>query len=401
MKWFIILISPFSLFSQRIDPDHQLLWEVKGTKGTSYLFGTLHSNDKRLFNFSDSTYHAMNSVNRIALEADVFSTFPFTDTRRGEVIMEFDNAGEPYTASLYPTATVYGDEDGMPQFMDAYFQQFAYNTGLEFSALETVQSQLSTFNELPLPDLSQLKLESLLTTKDDMIQRYLKGDIYALDELLKVSLSVYPDLYKELIVERNIAMSATLDSLMKIDRVFCAIGAGHLAGPSGMINLLRSKGYKVRKVWASYSELPTQMEQKIKAQNKFHYVNDTLHFEANFPGKPEIAEGFADNLLKLIYRDMGQGNTYEIEVFPRSYDIGLMDLAQRFIASPTESPAHEAELENGGEAIEGIADTYPEGFAWTRIIMSEDLFFVIKTYGGNKYMHSPRPFRFFDGIKLN
>ena len=398
---FLFIFLAFSSFGQTIDKKNELLWEIskKGVKEKSYLFGTLHSNDKRLFNFTDSTYFALNRSKKIVLEADVFSLFSTLDTRRGEVTLNYDNTGEPYTSDPYSTETFYGDEDGAPQFLDAYFQQYCYNAGKNFEPLETAQSQFELFNNFNLPDFTQMRLESFLSSKEQMTDLYLEGDIYGLDELLRRSLTVYPDLYKEMIIDRNKQMVEVLDSLIQTEGTFCAVGAGHLAGSTGLINLLRSKGYSVRKVLATYSEPAVKEKAMVKSANHYIYKGDSLEVSIRFPGKPVVIRNENEDFsVKLIYRDLGQGNTYEAEVYERNFDIGLEDLANRYIASPAESPFEKIRLDNGGEAFQGLADSYPIGLHWTRIIMGESSYLVIKTYGGNKYMNSARPFRFFDQI---
>lgn len=404
IRLFFILFAT-TAFGQTIDKEHELLWEISGNglKSPSYLFGSLHSNDRRLFNFTDSTYVAMDRSKMIVLETDIFSIFENVDTRRQEVRMKYDNKGEPYTANPEATQTVYGDEEGMPQFIDAYFQQYCYNANKKFYALETVDFQIDLFSDIQIPEFTEMKLESFLTSREDMVNLYLEGDIYGLDDLLRVSLSMYPDMYNEMIVKRNFTMVAGIDSLLKIqDNVFCAVGAGHLAGGSGIINLLRSKGYSVRKVLATYSDAVIAERDNVKSQRYYNYENDSLGVHIRFPGKPiELTSDYDDYVVKLIYRDLGQGNTYEVELYQRTFDIGMEDLASRFIASPAESPYEKIALDNGGEAFEGLADSYPVGLHWTRVVMSEDMFAVIKSYGGNKFMNSPRPFRFFDQVRLD
>lgn len=396
-----ILLFSVPVFAQTIDRNNELLWEISGNgvKGKSYLFGTLHSNDRRLFNFPDSLYYALEKTDAVVLETDVFSMFESLDTRRTSVRLQYDNTGEPYTTSEGSTQTYYGDEDGMPQFLDAYFQQYCYNSNKKFVALETTESQIELFNDIGLPELSQMKLESFLLSREDMMDLYLEGDIYRLQEMIKLNLAVYPDQYDEMIVKRNRDMADKLDSLLTDQQLFCAVGAGHLAGREGIISLLRRKGYKVRKVTAVYSEGTDSYKIDVKSKRSYHFVNDTLGLHIEFPGKPTLLEdefGLAD--FKLIYRDFGQGNSYIVEVTSRHDDIGLQDLAEQLIASPSESSIKHILLDNGGEAYEGIADSYPEGIYWVRVIMSEDVFVVIKSYGGNKFMNSGRPFSFFDKV---
>lgn len=400
-KWLFIVCFSSSVFAQTVKEDHELLWEISGNglKEKSYLFGSLHSNDKRLFNLSDSTYFALNAVGKIVLETDVFYIFDEWDTRQEDVKVFYDNEGNPYTSSKESTKTLYGDEDGMPQFLDAYFQQYCYNAGKKFDFLESVDYQLNIFSEIPSPKLKNISIETFLATKDNMVDLYLKGDIYALSEMLKVNLSVYPGLYQKLITDRNINMVNKLDSLLKNETLFCAVGAGHLAGGQGMINLLRSKGYKVRQVKATFSEHVTDEKSTVRQMNKYQYINDSLGLYGIFPGQPRAVEStFEDAELKLIYRDLGQGNTYTVEVFELDSLSTLEYIGEQYIASPTDSKLEKIVMDSGEEIYQGLADSYPEGLYWVRVIISDQHFAVIKAYGGNKFMNSNRPFNFFDNI---
>lgn len=402
LKYILPLTLSLSCFSQTINEKHQLLWEISGNgmKQKSFLFGSLHSNEKELFRLTDSTYFALNQANTIVLEADIFSIFDEYDTRLDYIEMNYDNEGNPYGNSHRASSTSYGDEDGMPQFLDAYFQQYCYNAGKTFVELETVDSQVDLLSNL---NRSRFGYNEYSTT-DELIKLYLKGDIYSIDEYLRSSMSIYPKGYEKVIVERNFGMASKLDSLLKIkdNKLFCAVGAGHLAGPSGLINLLKSKGYKVRQVVASYAEHPTAAENNVRKLKSYMYSNEEYHLRVEFPGKPKVIANEEDGyLLKLIYSDLGQGNSYIVELYPRTEDIGLLGLAERHIGTPEESPLKQIQLANGGEAYQGIADTYIEGLYWVRVVMSEDYFGIIKSFGGNKFMNSNRAERFFDKVWID
>ena len=403
-KYLIVLIAiPFAR-AQEVDMRHQLLWEISGNglDSPSYIYGSFHHNDRRLFNFSDSVYYAMNQSDGVVLETDVFSLFEEWDTRISGVKLRFDSEGKPYTWSSESTETLYGNEDGMPQFLDAYFQQYCSNSGKNFYALETTDSQLDLFSNIDFNDPSPSRLESILVTQEDIMETYIKGDIYRVDELTRLNLSLTDGLYESLILDRNHRMSFRLDSLLKSSeqQLFCAVGAGHLAGNEGMLNLLRKHGYTIRHVIASYREGIDMHRLEVKRNNYFTYSNDSVHFSAQFPGKPmEILEEGGD--LRLIYRDFGQGNTYEVQVLPRNDESSLKDLADVYIASPAESPLYKIQLSNGGDAFEGISDAYPEGYYWTRILMGPQDVLILKAYGGNKFMNSNRAERFFNGVNFN
>lgn len=402
---FLLLLLPASLFAQNLKPEYELLWEISGNglQKRSYLFGSFHSNDKRVFDLSDSTFVGLDKAEMIVLETDIFSLFAEWDTRTSVLDVEYDNEGHPYVGHPYATETYYGDEDGMPQFLDAFFEQYCWNAGKQFEALETTDFQLGLLDDLEESDFSALQWGFTYSDREMMLETYLKGNINALDNSLRNAFSFFPNGYEKIITERNYNMVKGLDSLLRTGKSsFTAVGAGHLAGLEGMINLLRKKGYTLRKVMASYSEIPVPARKDVFAQKSYTYENDTLGLRVEFPGKPMVVkDDYASFDLKLVYRDFGQGNSYEVEVYSTEEGLGLRQLAAIYIASPSESPAYQITLEGGGEAWEGLADSYPEGLYWARIAMSEDSFVVIKAYGGNKFMNSKRPQRFFDKVYLH
>lgn len=400
-KYLFILLSLTSS-AQNSSEDYQLLWEIsgKGLEQNSYLFGSLHSNDKRLFNLTDSTYLALNNVNTISLETDMFSLFGDIDTRIGQPKLKFDNDGNPYVSNSSASSSSYGNEDGMPQFLDAYFQQYCYNAGKDFLPLESVDFQLSAFDNLGETDLTKINLSASFMTKDDFVELYLKGDIYDLDEFMRANLALYPNAYKSIIVDRNINMVDVIDSNLNLPdkSIFIAVGAGHLAGENGLINLLRGKGYAIRKIGANYTE-KTEAKTKVKSFRNFNFSIDSLGLNMVFPGKAKLIESDDEEYkFKLVYSDLGQGNTYEVEVYKKDESVGLKELSEIYIASPEGTGAKKIILDNGGEAFEGLSETYFDGYFWTRVLMNEDYFIVAKTYGGNKYMNSPRPQRFFQNL---
>lgn len=396
LKWVVGLFFFTQLVAQTGRVENELLWEISGNGMTtkSYLFGSIHSNDKRVFSLSDSTYFALINATTIALETDIFSLFPTWDTRKDEVKIGFDNKGKPYTNSKKASSTFYGNEDGMPQFLDAYFLQYCYNAQKNFFPLEKVEDQLKLLENW---NISSGKGVNLNLTQDRMIELYEKGDIQALDRVMRANLSIYPGKYDEIIVQRNKNMVKSLDSLIHKGSVFCGVGAGHLAGENGLINLLRKKGFHLRVVRANYSEKPIQEKIAVRSKIKYTYTNDTIGLLATFPGKPSEVVTY-DKHLQLIYREMGQGNTYSIEIIPNDGTSSLEEQAAIYIASPDETAYTHAFTDDGIEYFQGISDSYPEGLNWIRIFQNELYFVLVKVYGGNKFMSSNRPNAFFDTI---
>lgn len=386
--------------SQIIEPEKELLWEISSsTKGPkSYLFGTIHSNDKRVFTFSDSVYIALNNSETIVLETDIFGLFENLDTRQGIPSALYDKNGKPYTATNEASSTYYGNENGMPQFLDAYFEQYCWNSKKQFFPLESISDQLELVSDFPAIKRGGINSGLIDFAQEKLMDLYLKGDIDALNRFVEANLSVSETAYDNLIVKRNYKITSKLDSLLKTKKsLFCAVGAGHLAGSDGLIRMLRSKGYRLRPIIWTISELPVKAKSEVKSKNEFVYQHEKSGLIAKFPGKPfeKINE---DNSVTLKYRDLGQGNTYQIDIQPMDSTLSLEEIASIYIASPPDSPYKRIILDDGTEIYEGLSDTYPEGLNWIRVQFGLNYFAVIKAYGGNKFIHSNRPQSFFNKV---
>ncbi|MBX2949297.1 MAG: TraB/GumN family protein [Crocinitomicaceae bacterium] len=394
-----IFLFPFASFSQEkeIQYENKLLWEIttKGKKEKSYLFGSFHTNDKRVFQLSDSVYVALNNSKAIVLETDIYAMFKDWDTRYDYLNLEYDNEGKPYTKSSSASRTSYGDEDGMPQFLDLYFMQYGFNANKNFYALEAIEDQMSLV-ENPF-NFSYSYADQFIQAEDKAINLYLSGNVDALERLLRTSLKWNPDFFDNLITKRNLIMADGIDSLLKKENLFIAIGAGHLGGEKGVINLLRSKGHHLRPVLYTKSKEAIPEKLEVLSNKSYNYFDSITQLHAVFPGKPfDIdKEGV---VLNLIYREMGQGNSYSIEVIAKEEGQTLQSVAMDYIQSPGDSKKTEGVFDDETRYIEGISDSYPEGISWVRVIDSDHYFAILKAYGGNKFMNSPRPKRFFDNI---
>lgn len=403
MKFLIFfLFTAFISFaySQFVDVNKQLLWEISGNglKEKSYLFGTLHSNDKRIFDLSDSVYYALDKANLIILEADIFELFKDIDSREDLPNTLYDKDGKAYTASEIASRTTYGDENGMPQFIDALLEEYCHNANKKFFALEDVKDQLNLGAKLNFTKRIFINDAFNDFSNQKLIELYLKGDITAIERFIRVNLSADKEQFAALITDRNNKMAHKLDSILKKkESFFCAIGAGHLAGSEGVINLLRTRGFRLRPMLWTRSENKTLTKKKFNSFRSYPFNDLASGLNANFHGKP-FSEKNSDGSLSLIYREYGQGNSYSIDIVPNDSTLSFEQIATIYIASPPDINFNKKILDDGTLLFEGLSDTYPEGLNWVRIIFSEKHFAVLKTYGGNKFMHSDRPKKFFDNV---
>ena len=81
------------------------------------------------------------------------------------------------------------------------------------------------------------------------VNAWLAGDAQTMFQNNTSYLSKYPELlpmYKKLNDDRNVTMTQKIQGYMRSGKTyFVVVGAAHLIGPNGIVNLLRNKGYTV------------------------------------------------------------------------------------------------------------------------------------------------------------
>lgn len=392
----LFLISSSPVIAQETGKEYQLLWEIKAphSKKISYVFGSMHSNDPRLFNFPDSLYTAFASVDAVVLETDVTQIYDQYDVRLNLFNFDLFDKKRSFASSRKATQTVYGSEDGRPQFLDAWFQQTGYCGGKGFYQLETVQDQLK-LAENPKLFNTRTAINGLFFTKEVFIQTYINGDIASLTNMLKAQFKSAPDAYDELITKRNHVMAKGLDTLIRKRSVFCAIGSGHLYGSDGVLQLLRQKGFQVRAVNATYTNSTATAKKLVQSWRSYVVTDEENTFQMTFGGKPVHLEDA--NKKHYIYQELGQGNTFELLVHdsPDYLDDNRYNFIENEIAQ-----TREFVLDEGAKGIEGLVMDPVKGYQWKRFIQFGNVCYELICYGGNKFMHSDRSVKFFQKFEI-
>ena len=127
--------------------------------------------------------------------------------------------------------------------------------GKPIGELETNAEQLGFFDALPEHAQRQLlegAIESPGDTKKEfgkMLGSWTRGDVAAIARVFNHDLAGSPELMDALIKRRNANWSKWIEQRMtKPGAVMIAVGAGHLAGPGSVVDLLQRDGFKVRRV---------------------------------------------------------------------------------------------------------------------------------------------------------
>lgn len=148
---------------------------------------------------------------------------------------------------LYPKEP---DEVGM----DSYFQNMSVLEGKRVMGLESVEQQMQLLMGLGSEEQQARELyetcmagkEVMKARMDSLLNFYRQGDLYG---LAKISMEEMTQAeWTEMVDMRNEAWAEKLPAMMKEGSCFVVVGALHLYGPGGVVELLRKKGYKLKEV---------------------------------------------------------------------------------------------------------------------------------------------------------
>lgn len=263
------------------------VWEVTSAGNTIYLGGTVHllrPSDYPLPEEYEQAYQAsseiyfetdLNSLNDLSVQAQLLQQLTYNDERTLKTVLnqEAYTALSDYAATIgLPMMLMEQFKPGMvvstlqilefqrigftPQGVDSYFNTRAVEDGKSLGQLETVQEQigfLAAMGEGNESEFILMSLRDLAETGeiiDEMIQAWRVGDNSKLHEMFVADMrNEAPELYETLLRQRNLNWLPQIEQMLRdTDTEFVLIGAAHLVGTDGLLDLLRNRGYQVRQL---------------------------------------------------------------------------------------------------------------------------------------------------------
>ena len=256
--------------------ENSLLWEVSGNglEKPSYLYGTIHMICGSDFFMSEKAKKAFESSNKLVLEIN------FADPNEMSDIQKMAMGKEPLSKKLSPEQlsrldAILKKETGMTvqqvdgfslmtvmslismksfgctdlKFYEMEFIEQAKKRNIEVGGLETVKSQFSILeNAYSNDEMIDLLNESTPEETTKLVSLY-KGENVDAAYVLATDLKFTSEKTKKAILDdRNKNWVKDMPEVMKKESVFFAVGAAHLGGEEGVINLLRKAGYKVKPI---------------------------------------------------------------------------------------------------------------------------------------------------------
>ncbi len=267
-----------------------LLWRID-TPGSepSYLFGTIHLTDERVTKLPPPVVKALESstsmTGELILGAETRRTLAREIRLTGDRDLEDILGSDLYARVLEKTQPI-GMFDaslrtlkpwvvmgliGMPPEevaraatghlnVDEMLQKMAGDRGIPLHALESVAEQADAIGGMPEDDLVQIIREAvdmqaeLHAIMEEMIGFYLAQDLAGLHaHMSELSAGTDADRLERfmdrVLDRRNFLMVDRMAGVLTEGNAFVAVGAMHLPGENGLLNLLEQRGHGITRVY--------------------------------------------------------------------------------------------------------------------------------------------------------
>ena len=283
---YVVFVCLFLLSFSQAKADTSV-WSVRSGDNVIYLGGTVHllrPADYPLPGEFEEAYQASSelyfetdiaSMSDLSVQAQMLQQLTYGDDNSLSSIL----SDEAYAALSIYTATaglpiamlnkfkpgllistlqilVFQSMGFTPQGVDAFFHTRAVGDGKAEGQLETVQEQIGFIAAMGEGNESEfilLSLKDLAETGDvmeGMIGAWRSGDAEGLSELFVEDMKVEaPALYDTLLLQRNLKWVPQIDSMLQdADTEFVLVGAAHIVGENGLLDLLSQKGYEINQL---------------------------------------------------------------------------------------------------------------------------------------------------------
>jgi uncharacterized protein YbaP (TraB family) len=334
-----------------------LLWEISGNgmKKPSHLIGTMHVSSKLAFNLPDSFYIAIRNAQVVALESNPetwqedMSKYDFGEAGYNDYpaaysgymaipndylsikTLKFYKYDTKIERSLYSNPSTinnllyrsYGNESSdfeEDTYLDMYIFQCGKKWGKKVTGVEDYGESMKLMAEA-YRDAAKDKNKKERSygdvdeaySPDKLQEAYRTGNLDLLDSINRFN-SESAAFDEKFLYRRNEMQANSIDSILRSgSSLFVGVGAAHLPGDRGVIEILRKKGYKLRPVkMGERASKAKDMVDKIRVPVVFRTATaeDGL-FKVDIPGK-FYKFGEDPALDQKQYADMSNGSYYMV-----------------------------------------------------------------------------------------
>ena len=287
---FLVVFSAVSIFfgatfaGQPGDTNKHCLWSIETPSNTIFLLGSMHISPAEIYPLPEVIERAYDKCSKVIFEADMdavndpsFQTKIMTLGVYPEGVSLEDNVStqtfnllkkradatgipmqqlnrlKPWLCALSLSSIEFLKLGFDPAYgIDMYFFNKAKRDGKEMQGFETAQFQLSLMTQMTRKQEEMMLRQTLkdleVIEKDatNLVKYWKSGDSKGLDSLISKSFKGLPELYDRWFLSRNKHWLAEIKKLMgKNENIFIIVGAGHLVGRNGLVELLREENYKI------------------------------------------------------------------------------------------------------------------------------------------------------------
>jgi uncharacterized protein len=275
----ITVFSLMAMFSVTAMAEQGLFWKAESPNSKPiYLFGTIHTDDNRVTNFSPAVKEALQASDVFMMETlapNDPSVFLMQDTNLQNVLTE-QELDQLYALSEFHVmhrdaavrmkpwllAVVFDSPKPLTPFaQDNLLMTQAEDYGKTVIGIEDTQEHFGVMDSFSLEEQVTM-LRAVLKRSDadkqrdfeHLISAYLGGDsekIAALDDSITGGMlppQLWARMKSKILDDRNKVMAERVIDEASKKSVFVAVGASHLAGEGGLIASLRRAGYQLQPV---------------------------------------------------------------------------------------------------------------------------------------------------------
>lgn len=280
----LFVVMPLMAGAQHFDQG--LLWKIsgKGLPQPSYVYGTMHLICPDDFVVFPGTEQALDNSNKVVLELNLSDPLLMMQIQNAILMSDGKNLQDLISESDFEMVNrFFADSLGMPLQMiqslqpfflitmlyphminctptsyEQYFINQANARSLEIEGLEKLEEQLNVFAALSYEKQAKMLIETLqdytekVSEFQTLVSHYLAADLAALyqmfEKMMQESDAGYDEFNFRLMEERNLRWIPRMKEMMQKEAVLFAVGAGHLPGEKGILNLLKQAGFKVERV---------------------------------------------------------------------------------------------------------------------------------------------------------
>jgi uncharacterized protein YbaP (TraB family) len=260
------------------------LWKVQGNQSTVYLLGSMHVLKKENYPLPQVIESAYTNSKIAVFETDVEALekpdLALELLAKGQ-LPEGETLAKQLSPAVYSAFKSYMQKTGMPAELfdtmtpsmaaislvtlefkklgldpefgvDKYFFERAGKDGKTIIPLETVDFQiglLTGFSKEEGEFLMKATIKDIETMEKDlseMLKAWQTGDVAKLNKFLNEAMQESPVIYKRLVTDRTRRWVPKVEELARgKQNAIVIVGAGHLVGADGLVELLRKKGFKI------------------------------------------------------------------------------------------------------------------------------------------------------------